>query len=428
MMKILVLWGNWGPYHYARFQALHELGQKHGLRVEGLELFPSSGYYDWKTAMDHPAVHHLKVGNMEMEFNPRLLATRFLPLLVKIRPDVIFVPSYWHWSLFANYAGRLMGARIVMMNESHRDTEKARGLKRALKKMIVRGFHAGFVGGSPHRRHFASLGLAESKIFPGYDAVDNSYFTRRSQEAREDAAALREKFELPQQYFLNLGRMVPKKNLSLLIRAYSQLMQSQPDLPHDLVLVGSGEEESSLHQLCTELGLAVADHTRSANQPSRARPAQSELAVAGSANDRPSGGLSGVEHRDPTVHFYGFRQIEENPVFYALASAFILPSTTEEWGLVVNEAMACGLPVLVSNRVGCSEDLVHSGQNGFTFDPKSVEELTEALQAVAEPGPSERMGAESLRIVSDWGCERFANGGLKAAFAATGKPAEQPFQ
>ena len=64
------------------------------------------------------------------------------------------------------------------------------------------------------------------------------------------------------------------------------------------------------------------------------------------------------EENRGTVFYYGFRQIEENPVFYALAEAFVLPSLKEEWGLVVNEAMAAGLPVIVSHTAGCAEDLV----------------------------------------------------------------------
>ena len=79
----------------------------------------------------------------------------------------------------------------------------------------------------------------------------------------------------------------------------------------------------------------------------------------------------------------GFRQYDELPAFYGLARAFVHASTTEQWGLVVNEAMAAGLPVLVSDRCGCAQDLVRNGVNGFTFDPCDVEELAGLMHRVA---------------------------------------------
>ena len=79
------------------------------------------------------------------------------------------------------------------------------------------------------------------------------------------------------------------------------------------------------------------------------------------------------------VHLRGFIQYRELPAYYALADAFVHASTTEQWGLVVNEAMATGLPVIVSNRCGCVPDLVAEGKNGFTFDPGSVESLAKLM-------------------------------------------------
>ncbi len=72
----------------------------------------------------------------------------------------------------------------------------------------------------------------------------------------------------------------------------------------------------------------------------------------------------------------GFKPYDELPVYYALANAFVHASTSEQWGLVVNEAIATGLPVIVSNRCGCAPELVNG--NGFTFDPTNEDELTDA--------------------------------------------------
>jgi glycosyltransferase involved in cell wall biosynthesis len=111
----------------------------------------------------------------------------------------------------------------------------------------------------------------------------------------------------------------------------------------------------------------------------------------------------------------GFKQYPDLPVYYGIANAFIHASTTEQWGLVVNEAMASGLPVLVSNRCGCATDLVQEGVNGFTFDPCDVEQLAQLMFRISDfRFPISDFGVASQRIIADWGPERFAQG-LKAA-------------
>ena len=124
------------------------------------------------------------------------------------------------------------------------------------------------------------------------------------------------------------------------------------------------------------------------------------------------------------VQMPGFKQYPDLPAYYGLATAFIHASTTEQWGLVVNEAMASGLPVLVSNRCGCAADLVQEGVNGFTFDPYNVEELAQLMLKLSgfqgfrisacRDVSLSAFGLSSQRIIADWGPERFASG-LKAA-------------
>jgi glycosyltransferase involved in cell wall biosynthesis len=124
------------------------------------------------------------------------------------------------------------------------------------------------------------------------------------------------------------------------------------------------------------------------------------------------------------IRLPGFKQYGELPIYYGLASAFVHASTSEQWGLVVNEAMASGLPVLVSKRCGCAPDLVEDGLNGFTFDPCDVEELAGLMQHVAAMTDEQRhaMGHASRLIVADWGPERFADGLMQAVRVAMSRP------
>jgi len=116
-------------------------------------------------------------------------------------------------------------------------------------------------------------------------------------------------------------------------------------------------------------------------------------------------------------------QYPDLPEFYRVASACILASVSETWGLVVNEAMASGLPVLVSHRCGCVPDLVQEGVNGFTFDPLDMEELTRLMLKVSAPGfPLPAFGAASREIISRWSARLFAENIWRAAETAIAAP------
>jgi glycosyltransferase involved in cell wall biosynthesis len=198
--------------------------------------------------------------------------------------------------------------------------------------------------------------------------------------------------------------------------------------------------------------------------------ADGEDAAATTAENCKLNTENSVENDRGAVYFYGFRQIEENAVFYALAEAFVLPSLKEEWGLVVNEAMACSLPVIVSRTAGCAEDLLPGSEswqcsvgsiqfgeekttddrkpltddsleersNGFAFDPRSSDALSEALRRIADCGTADGgaesarrplgkpaatlkavMGQRSREIVAKFSCENFARQALRAAEEAS---------
>jgi glycosyltransferase involved in cell wall biosynthesis len=263
-----------------------------------------------------------------------------------------------------------------------------------------------------------------------------------------------------------------------------------------LVFVGSGELENALREQARGLGLKVIDRTEwkagqsshrltridadgserlaadrtkgnAASSVTRAgcegpqSQAEPRLCETGLSQNCKPNTENSVENDCGAVFFYGFRQIEDNAVFYALAEAFVLPSLKEEWGLVVNEAMAAGLPVIVSRTAGCAEDLLpeatasrrmehgawsmESGENagslnaqpssinsleersnGFVFDPSSVDALSEALRRIADPLNPKRstlnaaaMGRRSREIVAKFSCENFAKQAMSAAEAAS---------
>src|SRR5262249_22042033 len=122
------------------------------------------------------------------------------------------------------------------------------------------------------------------------------------------------------------------------------------------------------------------------------------------------------------VHLPGFKQYDDLPVYYALAKALVHASTTEQWGLIVNEAIASGLPVIVSARCGCVPELVQ--RNGFTFDPIDQHELASLLLKMASLPDDERqrLGDASSRIAENFAPERFGEGLEQAAQLALNRP------
>jgi glycosyltransferase involved in cell wall biosynthesis len=123
------------------------------------------------------------------------------------------------------------------------------------------------------------------------------------------------------------------------------------------------------------------------------------------------------------VHLPGFRQYADLPAYYGLAGAFVHASTIEQWGLVVNEAMAAGLPVVVSRGCGCADELVVPGRNGYTFDPLDPSELTRCLLHVASDRCNRQVMANEGRvIIADWTPDRFATGLSQAVDLAIATP------
>ncbi len=116
------------------------------------------------------------------------------------------------------------------------------------------------------------------------------------------------------------------------------------------------------------------------------------------------------------VHWAGFVQYNQLPHYFGLAAAFVHPAKAEPWRLVVNEAAASSLPLLIGRSVGAGYELVRDGENGWRFDAKRDEDITRVLLAVAALSDEQRaaFGSRSREIVADWRPRRFGEGMLAA--------------
>jgi glycosyltransferase involved in cell wall biosynthesis len=209
------------------------------------------------------------------------------------------------------------------------------------------------------------------------------------------------------QYFLASNRFVERKNLGRLIRAYAiyvvSLQEDKKAWP--LVLLGDGELRGELEALCKGLELKT---VMGFSRGDAGTTEEEDLKLNSyKLKTSPGGGC---------VLFAGFRQIAELPTFYADAGAFIHPALSEPWGLVINEAMASGLPILSSNNVGAAEELVIDGETGYLFDPMDLQAISAAMQRIADMPEDRRqqMGESARALVEKKAPMHGFGNGLKA--------------
>ncbi|MCF6354849.1 MAG: glycosyltransferase [Candidatus Polarisedimenticolaceae bacterium] len=378
-MKIAVLFHRIGPYHRARLAAAVQHGQ-----LVAIELSGNDKTYAWDLLEGVDGFQRVTVFlGKDVDFEPPLIVRDQLwRTLTKQNPTVLVVAGWSAgWALSAIQWAVDNKRPVVMLSASTEQDEVRIAWKEIIKRRVLRFCGAALVGGTPHVSYLTNLGMSKERVFTGYDVVDNVCFTAGAEKARRDAKRLRSELSLPQHYFMTTCRFIEKKNIPRLLKAYSIYRQRTSSDAWGLMLLGDGPLRDDYFRCCQELGL------------------------------------------EQSVIFPGFKQYHELPVYYGLADAYIQASTTEQWGLVVNEAMACGLPVIVSERCGCAVDLVKEACNGFTFDPYDVDALAGLMCKLSgNESMKKTMGKESLNIINSWTPETFAEGLWKAVETALTSP------
>lgn len=382
--RVCVLWARFGPYHTARLAALHRFLGSRGVDLVAIETASADATYAWAPEADTGAfTRDTLFRGREYESVPAVEIDRAVACaLDRHDPDAVAVASYSTPDARAALAWCRRHRRVaVMLFDSRREDAPRSAWREAPKRVLVRQFDAALVGGSPHRTYATELGVPQSHVFTPADVVDNGYFQERADAVRaapddvEDLPGLGG----PAPFFLSSNRFIERKGLPTLLHAYAAY-RSEASAPWRLVLLGDGPLRGPLEHMASDT---------------------------------------------EGVTFAGFLQIQDLPVYYARAGAYVHPALADQWGLVVNEAMAAGLPVIVSTGAGCAPDLVDKGGNGFTVPPDDPAALADRLRQVAALSPSEReaMGARSREIIAGFGLEEFAEGLWSAVHAGRSRSA-----
>jgi glycosyltransferase involved in cell wall biosynthesis len=302
--------------------------------------------------------------------------------LDQAQPDVIVCGGYGYLANWQVLGWARRHQRPVFLWSESNQQDQRRGMPHVemLKRHFI-GECSGFVvPGKSAAAYAATFGVPHERIFVAPNAVDNAFFAQQASVARSRAAELRCQFGLPEHYFLCVGRLVFSKGVFDLLDAYSQLA---PELraAAGLVFVGDGVEQPELE--------------------------------ARSAAIHPG-----------TIQFAGFAHREQLAVYYALAEALVFPTHTDPWGLVVNEAMACSIPIVATDAGGCVIDLVQDGWNGYVVPTRAPQKLAEALAKVAaSPELNIAMGAHSAERIEQNSPQASAAGFVVAMDSAPVKAA-----
>lgn len=365
--RVGIVFHRFGPYHISRINSL----ARH-FNTVGIEFSSTSKEYKWDKVEDSKSFKRVTVFNDvdSRDVSTEVLRKKIYECLDSNAIEVLFINGW------GDRGGLLClewciknKVKAILMTEEVESTFKRTFVKEFPKKCLVGLFDAAIVGGKPQARYLNKLGMPFLNIKEGYDIVDNNYYKERSELARENEDLIRSNLKLPKNYFLTSNRFIPKKNLFRLLEAYKKYVDSRPHLPWNLILLGDGELKDSLIKKIESLDL------------------------------------------QKYVLLPGFQQYNVLPQYYALAKAFVHSSTSEQWGLVVNEAMACSLPVIVSEQCGCAENLVRNNVNGYTFDPYNVEDIASkliALHDISEVSLAD-FGKKSYKIIEEYNPDLFGD-------------------
>ncbi len=296
--------------------------------------------------------------------------------LSKGKFDALWIHGYMRWShLRAMLVAKRLGMKVLIRDEVTAISARRGPVNKCAKRVffaMLRRLVDGFMAiGTLNREYYRQNGIEETRIFLMPYAIDNAFFQSLSRASADRREELRSGLGLRpgRPVILYVGKMSERKRPHDLLEAYALLSpdgRAEPD-PY-LVYVGEGTERARLEARTSSLGWS-------------------------------------------SVKFLGFKNQSELPAYYDLCDVFVIPSVLEPWGLVVNEAMNAGRPIIASDRVGCAPDLVRDGVNGRIFGAGDIGALHMALRDVlSDPCRCRTMGQNSLDIIRVWGFEEDAKG------------------
>lgn len=369
---VAIIWTKFLPYHIARINHLRNRLQGEGHRLTAIEVASKDSLYPFPeqnlSTMGYTCIFS---GKSYRALPPMAIIRKIYSTIEKISPDVVISPSTPFPSGMASIRYCLRNKKISAIMDDAWDLSDKRGaIITTVKKMIHRNVDAAFIPSQYHSSYYQRMGFQNDRIVFGVDVVDNDFYASQASKARENEEALRAQMELPQKYFIFVGRFIKRKGIGTLLHAYATYRSKAGKNAWDLVLVGDG--------------IDIGEYKIEAKQ------------------------IDGV-------HFVGAQFGESLCMYYGLARALILPSEVETWGLVVNEAMACGLLVIASSGCGAGRAMIEEGKNGWLFPPNDHQRLSELMHQASSLKEKEweSISEHAQRTIQSYSLDTFAESVLK---------------
>jgi glycosyltransferase involved in cell wall biosynthesis len=372
-LKVAVLNNDFRVYWKGRLHYLHRFLSTQNTDLYAVELFGKGSPYSFDTVS---AEQHwwrcLFPEHSAADLTKQEIKKAIFAALDHLQPDVVIGPS------IVFYAGALGIAwakqnkkRFIMFDDAKPAQVKRNLIVQTVKDLITAQIDGLWLPSKIYDSAYAKFNNNSTLFFYGFSAIDNKLFKQHTPATYD------------KNVIICVARLVPIKNLNNLLRAWQKV--EPENTGYQLKIVGDGPEEEQLKRLAAELALS-------------------------------------------SVEFVAAVSNNELPATLALADAFVLPSLSETWGLVVNEAMAAGLPVLLSNNVNAAGDLLKEGENGYGFDPYKVDEITTAILRYInlDKENKQRLSQQSLAIIDKMSYEQMGEQLLNAITVITAKPYNKP--
>ncbi len=359
-MKVVIIHTDFRIYWPSRLNAIQQYLNSKNIELHIVEIAGKGSPYafakhnsnnyckNWSILFEDDDIKSLKSSKIKEKVNRKLDS---------IQPDVVIAGA------IAFYSGALSvawtkrhGKKVILFDDARIEDVPRNKMINYVKKKIYSAVDAVIYPSQDWLQTAEYWGFNKQQLFVGVDVVNNDFWKEKEGKYKKEKK------------LLFVGRLIPRKNIILLIKLFDQISDKKGT---KLVIIGDGEQKEEV--------------------------------------------MNTISHTSD-IEYFAFMQQDELKVMYAKSSALIIPSTYDTWGLVINEAMASGLPVWASDKCRAAKILIKDRVNGFIFDPLNENSIKQALFEFINTDMEvlRQMGKESEQIISHWNLSLLAEEVYKA--------------